>query len=313
MRSVGSRQSPIGRAYEMRGLLVVLAFILVLATVLTLMAAQSSSWERDFGISVVNEEALTDANRLTLRMLLSVLPRPLYRSLQTIRIESLEQFRANHSPPGSMICWPPGNHIPQQLVFPTDTPGFVPLVDFFYFICAHELAHQIDASEHTTPSRPWLLQWRDALIAEAGCEPIHYLRSAGNVGPGDTEECYFVRFPQEFVARNMDLYWTDTRAMWRLAVRRFQDGNPHPINQAVLLTAWLGLGLIGDTNRDSAGALVATIPAFRYDRSLPVVSLWLVRPLRCGEVAMLVGPSLSLTVDLDAQCRVTAITHQEGL
>src|SRR3990167_8067915 len=51
-------------------------------------AVQAQSWERDFGLTILNEDRLPERNRLALRAILAAVPRALYEHLECISISA---------------------------------------------------------------------------------------------------------------------------------------------------------------------------------------------------------------------------------
>ena len=104
--------------------------------------------------------------------------------------------------------------------FPADVPPV--FVDQFAIRLAHEVNHYVDAA--LGRSRPDLAQRRDGLIAHAGPDCHHYLRS--NFANG-----YFVGTPGEFYASIANLWFADTQHALDLALAQWRAGHDDPISQ----------------------------------------------------------------------------------
>lgn len=104
--------------------------------------------------------------------------------------------------------------------FPADVPPV--FVDQFAIALAHEVNHYVDAALGRT--RPDLAQRRDGLIAHAGPDCHHYLRS--NFANG-----YFVGAPREFYASIASLWMADTQHTLDLALTQWRAGHDDPISQ----------------------------------------------------------------------------------
>jgi len=277
------------------------ALILALCLLLSTGTVSATEWERDFDLTVAPDVRLTARNYQALQSLLRQLPRHLFAHLAIITIDGIG---FDPSDPRMVNC-ASGDGPARESPFPPDVQGLAPLVDRFYGVCGHELGHQLPvAAGGYIPglegTRPWLNAWATALIAEAGCDRRHYLRSM-------FYSCFFRDFPQEFVASLVNQWLADSRAVWRLAVKRFAEGNPHPANQALLLTAWFG------TAGEQARGGVASVHAYRYQDGLAIAERWTVRPWRCGGPATIAGADFSLELEVDPNCRVLAVGHAEGL
>ncbi|MHC4103284.1 MAG: hypothetical protein ACYSW1_20685, partial [Planctomycetota bacterium] len=79
---------------------------------------------------------------------------------------------------------------------------------------------------YTIGGSPELSSRRDQLIADAGEDPMNYLRSM--FPPGT-----FVNAPQEFFASISNQWFCDSVATIELGLFRFDIGRPDPINQAL--------------------------------------------------------------------------------
>ncbi|MHC4126691.1 MAG: hypothetical protein ACYSWT_03965 [Planctomycetota bacterium] len=106
--------------------------------------------------------------------------------------------------------------------FPDDVDPI--LMDVFCAALAHEINHVVDA--YTIGGSSELSSRRDRLIADAGEDPMNYLRSM--FPPGT-----FVNAPQEFFASISNQWFCDSVATIELGRFRFDIGRPDPINQAL--------------------------------------------------------------------------------
>ena len=113
-----------------------------------------------------------------------------------------------------------GQH--QENPFPPDVPAFT--ADIFYSVLAHELNHVVDAT--TIGRSPALSMRRNQLIADAGEEPLNYLRSMLRAG-------FFTEAPQEFFASISNQWYNHSVRTIELGLVRFDAGRPDPINQAL--------------------------------------------------------------------------------
>jgi hypothetical protein len=96
--------------------------------------------------------------------------------------------------------------------------------DGFFSVLAHEVNHVVDA---TTIGRSAELAARKrGLIADAGEEPLNYLRSMISGG-------FFVENPQEFFASISNQWLNNSQRTIELGLIRFDAGRPDPINQAL--------------------------------------------------------------------------------
>jgi len=124
-------------------------------------------------------------------------------------------------------------------------------------VIAHEMNHQVDA--HTIASDATLHARHQQLIADAGDEPLNYLRSM--IGAG-----YFTQNPQEFFASIANQWFVDSAKTVQLGLVRFDAGRPDPINQALFFAEVYSQG--GDVTYfyeiDVAGSISReTIPIAR--------------------------------------------------
>jgi len=247
--------------------------------------AQTPDWSA-VGLSIGNEAALTDGNRADLWALITSVPRAEWPWLQQITINGIG---TNPDVPYRINCFSGDGRTENP--FPADAPASL-VTTGFYAVCSHELTHHIDYTIQQT--RPWLAALRTAFVAEAGCVQSHYLRSM-------LPECYFVTYPQEFVASIGNQWLADSEGVWRLAYARWQHGNPHPANQAALMTAIFGL-----CTWDGCPSGWATVAAFRWTPEGVRMIPWQVSGWTCDGENIITGPSFRVRVTL-AGCRVTAL------
>lgn len=219
------------------------------------------------GVTVVGWDRLSPANQGALRTLLSRVPRGLYSGLTEIHID--------------------GEGFDPQAMHQINCSIGASL----YEACAHELGHQIDVA-----SPPRRHEWARALIVEAGRESTHYLRSMFPSG-------FFTDYPQEFMASLIGEWLIDSQPMVTRAIEAWQNGTPHPLNQAILLMATVGL------HHEGGDTLGASVLAYRGT----VPELWWVTPWRCGGSLTISGPGFVVGVELDDMCRVTAVRERVGL
>ena len=193
---------------------------------------------RDHGVLVLDNNDLGPRQRRAIRDLLALIPRELHR----IRYLSVHELLVNRGEkmevslagsPGVNIS--PlaieahvGNNFPSD-IDPVSVPGFCSVLQ-------HELNHAVDAQAISgVPSRS---RRRDQLIAQAGNDPMQYLRSM--LEPG-----FFVANPQEFFASIANEYFSDSFHTLLLAVERFEAGWREPINQFLFFADVYSQG--GDT------------------------------------------------------------------
>ncbi|MDX1583018.1 MAG: hypothetical protein R3338_05385, partial [Thermoanaerobaculia bacterium] len=105
--------------------------------------------------------------------------------------------------------------------------------DLFLSVLAHELNHIVDA--YAVYLNPELRAREAELIAEAGCDPLNYLRSI-------LPECFFRDAPQEFFASIANIWFVDTVRTFDLAVVRFDQGRPSPLDQALFFAEVYSMG-----------------------------------------------------------------------
>ena len=249
--------------------------------------ASAADWNA-MGLVISNEAALTDQNTAELWTLVTTVPRPLWASLETISVNGMGYDSQNLH---GINCLS-HNDAWTEDPFPSDAPGRHISPTGFYAICSHELTHHLPVT--ASHDRPWLNGWAWQLIAEAGCDHTHYLRSM-------IPDCYFRDAPQEFVASMGNQWMADSAEVWRLAYARWQQGNPHPANQAVLLTAWYSLIPPVSTST------WATVAAFQYAPTGVRLTPWQLVPWRCGGDVGITGENLRVNLTLTAECRVTAL------
>ena len=108
--------------------------------------------------------------------------------------------------------------------FPTDSTARP--CDLFSSVAAHEVMHAID-STWITPTTAFDAR-RDALIVDAGTDPMNYLRSMFQTG-------FFVDNPQEFVASMANQWVSEGYLVMRLGRTRFTAGRRQPIEQALFM------------------------------------------------------------------------------
>lgn len=229
--------------------------------------AGATEYEVIPGVTVVGWDRLSTPDRGVLRALLSRVPRGFYPGLTEIHIDG-EEFDAQAM--DQINCVSGAN---------------------LYEVCAHELGHQIDVAS-PEPRHAWVRE----LIAEAGRDYGHYLRSMFPSG-------FFADNPQEFMASLIGEWLFDSQPMLTRALDAYQGGNVHPLNQAVMLMAMMGLRQNGGDN-DGASALAS--------RGM-IPELWWVTPWRCDRLVTISGPGFVVGLELDGECRVMAVTKREGL
>jgi len=267
-------------------------------------------------LSLVNGTALTDANRSELTALLTSMPPGLYPHLRSITVDQPASLPVLSETicPRITLDGPPGVPAPTMVIpcainilsggeglvvrgeFPDDLPGPHPVASQFAIVAAHELGHQIALFAHgflrrhpddpvvPIPNRGYG-PWAEALIAEAGCDPSHYLRSM-------FPRCFFRDNPQEFVASMVNQWMLCSRCVVDLAMARWRQGVPHPLNQAVFLAVLFSAPPRGDWGQITAYSAMAK------------PEVWSVGPWRCGGPSVVVGPNVVLHVSTDVACRV---------
>jgi hypothetical protein len=182
---------------------------------------------REFGVVLHDNVMMQHPEQDFIFRYLSSIP----RSLHNMRSISVRDFLGDpplqldlDGEPGGVNVF--GNEIgtvPENS-FPSDVePGFV---DQFAVVVAHEINHVVDVFTVTASGE--LDARRDMLIADAGCEPMNYLRSM-------FPSCFFVDFPQELFASISNQWFTDSALTVELGIVRFEAGFPDPINQALFI------------------------------------------------------------------------------
>ena len=257
------------------------------------------------GIIIAGEERLSPTGKSTLNWLLANLPASLYPHLQVITVEgaaipaNLTGETCNVPPyPGPCrinILSSPQVEQAIEDPFPSDAP-IHQYTSVFYQVAAHELGHSVSAWAYWERGGDW---WQKRLVAEAGCEPINYLRSM-------ISRCYFRDNPQEFVASMINQWAACSECVFRLAVARWDRGIPHPLNQAIYLS-WL-FGSVPSGSSDLAG----TILGYHYSGG-PDLLLLTASPWRCGADVVIVGMSWSLVVELNDVCGVVNVKQRNGI
>lgn len=259
------------------------------------------------GVTVVGWERLPAENRDRLRSILDSTPRAWYSALRVITIDGA----AIPEPLASETCARFPGYGPCKInlfaggtwleyPFPSDAPDAWIATTSFVQVVIHELAHQTDV-------KMWygrygtLAAWRAQLLKEAGCEPLHYLRS-------QLPRCYFTDYPQEFLASIFNQWGTCSRCVVRLALSRWDRGIRYPLDQVIWMLAVTGFraDLLDDGN-------VGTVMAYDLAGGLPMPELWSVSPWACGGPGTISGPGFALTLTTDASCHVTAVTERTGL
>lgn len=207
----------------------------------------------------------------------------------------------------------------REYPFPPDAPDAGFSVDLFYGATGHELGHQVSQffghRWHGEPGPPpdspdypvdrGYSAWQRALIDEAGCEPQHYLRSM-------LPPCFFRDVPQEFLASIANQWFACSECVLRLALSRWADGNPHPLNQAVMMLA--AMSSKTGTTWLPTPIRRGVVHAYRYlGPGRAQQELWQTTAWSCNMESTLIGPTFTLTLDLDPQCRVRAVVAREGL
>lgn len=261
------------------------------------------------GLVVVGWERLSLDHQATLRHILHSTPRAWYPNLRLITVdgaaippalatETCEHFET-YGGPCKINIFSGGEWLEDG--FPPDAPDRA-VTSGFTTVVIHELAHQWDVALWFDR---WgaLGPWKDRLIAEAGCEPIHYLRSM-------LPRCYFRDAPQELVASMANQWWICSRCVLALALKRWGDGIVHPLNQAIFLVAASGLRTPNiDDKKQAVGIAHDTTPP----DSIPRAEIWTISPWRCETENTISGPGFRLVIQTDAQCRVTAVKERVGL
>ena len=229
------------------------------------LAQADRPWSDAFDVEVVNEQALTEQESAALWRLLSQVPRRLYANLQTIHIDKVGYDPQDRT---SINCW-----------------GGPTIVE----VCAHELGHQIDvaATDH-------IHTWAQELIAEAGTDHTHYLRS-------QFEDSFFVKYPQEFIASMVGEWLLDSRTMMERAIGQAKLGNLHPMNQTILLLVLFGVRPTTGWGASFGASVLAWAPGGSADS---IVTPWQVWPWQCEGPHWVISPIGVWQVTLDSQCRI---------
>lgn len=252
------------------------------------------------GITLYGGERLTSTGADTLRGLLMAMPVSLYPHLEAITVDSTPAtptgVSCEHLFPGPCLIniWS-DNETVREDPFPSDAPVRTSS-SVYYATVAHELGHWVSLN-----ARLHRGGWEFNLVNEAGCDANNYLRSM-------FARCFFRDYPQEFTASMVNQWATCSECTLRLALARWDAGITHPLNQAVYLMWLFGALPSGDVD-----GLAGHVLTYRERDGQPVVTIWTVRPWRCGGDVTIAGPTLALTLTLDPACRVTAIGAREGL
>lgn len=240
-----------------------LGILIIIALLLGGIPAGATTQEVVPEIFVVGWDRLDSFAQASLRKLLHRVPRERYSNLREIHIDG-EGFN------------------PQALNQINCVSGTA-----LYAICAHELGHQMDVS-----APAWLRDWAKIILKEAGCEPIHYVRST-------LPRCYFTDFPQEFLASMIGEYLLDSTSMWVRALDAAKQGVFQPLDQMILLTVLFYV----------TGDSWATVLA--YDDAIP--TLWTVQFWRCGGPSTISGPGFIVTISTDETCHSLMVDNREGI
>jgi len=139
--------------------------------------------------------------------------------------------------------------------------------DYFVLLTAHEINHVVDAFTIGWDSRPFHLR-RSQLIADAGDEPMNYLRSMVPAG-------LFTAALHEFFASISNQWFCNSAHTVRLGLTRFDAGRPDPINQALFFADVYSQG--GDSTWfyqiDLDGNITREATALRRDEQGRIVQL----------------------------------------
>jgi hypothetical protein len=228
------------------------------------------------------------------------LPPTLYPYLQIITVDDAP-LSASQQAMRCIIPWAVGpcrvnifsNPFGIENPFPGDAPETVTMT-VFEQVAAHELAHAIST---TVVLYRWGDQWEKDLVAEAGCEPMHYLRSM-------FPPCYFYDYRQEFFASMMNQWIACSDCMLQLAVSRWKAGNPHPFNALIYVVA-----VMGQSSMSGGWEPVGHVLAYRNAKLEP----WVVRPWRCGGEGEIITEARMVRVMTDDRCRMTALLTEETM
>lgn len=256
------------------------------------------------GVVVVGWDRLSAARQDELQAILSVLPRALTPWLRVITVDNApipEPLASETCAPNGEVLYrgPCGFNIladPDgiETPFPPDAPLTV-TTSVFAAIVIHEAGHQIGHGTAVEQS------WIDRLIAEAGNDPIHYLRSM--LPPG-----FFTTAPQEFLSSMWNQWATCSVCALGLALTRWDAGIHQPLDQVVFLAALSGYraALLDDH-------AIGTVVAYRVDSDIPRPDLWSAQPWRCGGPTAVSGPGFAVVLTTDDLCHVLTVGDRQGL
>jgi hypothetical protein len=180
---------------------------------------------RNHGVLVLDNNGLDARQRRAIREVLALIPPDLHQTRHISVHDLLGNWVDGRvdvplagSPGVNVFAFAVGPHAGNE--FPSDvdaTPS-----QTFCGVLQHEINHMVDA--HAVSGVPSRLRRRDQLIAQAGSDPMQYLRSMFEPG-------FFVASPQEFFASISNEYFTDSFQTLLLAVKRFETGWREPLNQ----------------------------------------------------------------------------------
>jgi hypothetical protein len=153
----------------------------------------------------------------------------------------------------------------------------------------HEFNHVVDA--FTVWRNPALKARETQLIAQAGKQPLQYLRSMCVKGDGTS---VFPDGPQEFFASMSNEYFTDSWHTLDLALARFTRGYKEPLNQFLFFASVYAQGEASTKvyTLDAVGRLTVADAAIRRDTQ--------------GRIIQLTRGALIYRFTLDAAGNVTA-------
>jgi hypothetical protein len=240
----------------------------------------------DFGVLLLDNDRLDGPQTDVIHDYLSLIPQDLY----LLRAISVTSFLGD--PPfnislsgleyavnifGFAVGAASGNQFPADIA-----PG---LTDLFSITVAHEVNHVVDAL--TIGGSEALSSRRDLLIADAGDDPLNYLRSM--FPPG-----FFTGAPGEFFASISNQWFADSTKTLELGLVRFDNGRPDPINQALFFADIYAQG--GETTwfytTDIQGHVERTSIGLTRNES--------------GQIASMAVGAVRYEFELDAEGRVTA-------
>ncbi len=194
----------------------------VIASALDLTGAYATIWQDD-AVLVLDNLGLDQSQLDLIHRYLQSLP----AGLHDLRYITMNDRLGNVNAQAEWLTDHYGIDISGQSIgsqaendFPDDVTPFY--TDAFSIELAHKVSHHVDtlvAHDH-----PYLGQWRDALIAEAGSDCHHYLNST--LGDG-----YFLEAPQEFYASIASQWFANTQHTLDLALTRWTEGYHDPLNQ----------------------------------------------------------------------------------